>query len=101
MSDANSGPASEAEIELVEFETVGTDAEGNIVIEDVVVATDAHGHVIATDETVAVIDAHGDAVIDETVLQILQYLEQRFGRDAVHRRAFAGVGRERGDELVG
>ena len=67
MSDVNSGPENEDEIELVEFETVGTDADGNIVIDDVVVATDALGHVIATDETVAVIDARGDAVSDETV----------------------------------
>jgi len=51
----------------VEFETVGTDDDGDIVIDDVVVATDSEGHIIAVDETVAVVNAHGDVVMDETV----------------------------------
>ena len=66
MSDTNEGADDEIEVDLVEFETVGTDDEGGIVI-DVVVATDSEGHIIAVDETVAVVSPHGDVVLDETI----------------------------------
>jgi hypothetical protein len=67
MSETNEGTDDEIEVDLVEFETVGTDDEGDIVIDDVVVATDREGHIIAVDETVAVVNARGDVVMDETV----------------------------------
>lgn len=67
MSDTNEGADDEIEVDLVEFGTVGTDDEGGIVIDDVVVATDSEGHIIAVDETVAVVSPHGDVVLDETI----------------------------------
>jgi hypothetical protein len=60
MSETNEGSDDEVEVDLVEFETVGTDDEGDIVIDDVVVATDSEGHIIAVDETVAVVSPRGD-----------------------------------------
>jgi len=67
MSDTEHPSAGEEEIELMEFETEGTDDDGNVVVDDIVVAVDADGHVIATDETVAVLTPQGDVVVDETV----------------------------------
>lgn len=67
MSETDEGADDEIEVDLLEFETVGTDDEGDIVIDDVVVATDREGHIIAVDETVAVVSPRGDVVMDETV----------------------------------
>lgn len=70
MSDAKDVDGAEGDFDVVEVESVGTDDEGNIVVDDIVIVTDHEGHVLATDETVAVLDAHGDAVIDEVVAVI-------------------------------
>jgi hypothetical protein len=67
MSDGGDVDGSGDEFESVEVESIGTDAEGNLVIDDVVVLTDRDGHVVAVDETIAVVDAYGDAAIDEVV----------------------------------
>ncbi len=67
MSDGGDVDGSGDEFESVEVESIGTDAEGNLVIGDVVVLTDHDGHVVAMDETIAVVDAHGDAAINEVV----------------------------------
>jgi len=67
MSEKMNVPDDENEVDVVEFETAGTDADGNVVVDDVLVATDSQGHIIATDETVAVVTTHGDVVVDETV----------------------------------
>jgi hypothetical protein len=67
MSDADKSKSAQSDFDVVEVESVGTDDDGNIVIDDVVIVTDHEGHVLAMDETVAVLDAHGDAVVDEVV----------------------------------
>ena len=51
--------------EVVEVETEDIDADGNLVVDDLVVAVDSDGMIVATDETVAVITPEGDTIIDE------------------------------------
>ena len=50
---------------MVEVETEDVDAEGNLVVDDLVVAVDSDGKIMATDETVTVITSEGDTVVDE------------------------------------
>ena len=50
---------------VVEFETEDVDADGNLVVDELVVAVDSDGKIVATDETIAVISPEGDTVIDE------------------------------------
>jgi hypothetical protein len=61
------GPAGEGSLGVVEFETEDIDADGNLVVDDLLVAVDGDGRVVATDETVAVVTPEGDTVIDETL----------------------------------
>ena len=63
MTSAGSG--GEGSLGVVEFGTEGVDAEGNLVVDDLVVAVDSDGKIVASDETVAVVTPEGDAVIDE------------------------------------
>ena len=49
----------------MEFETEDVDADGNLVVDDLVVAVDGDGKIVATDETIAVVTPEGDTVIDE------------------------------------
>lgn len=50
---------------VVEVETEDIDADGNLVVDDLVVAVDSDGKIVVTDETVAVITPEGGTVIDE------------------------------------
>ena len=52
---------------MVEFETEGVDAAGNLVIDDLVVAADGDGKIVATDETIVIVTPEGDEVVDETL----------------------------------
>jgi hypothetical protein len=63
MTAAGSG--GQGSIGVVEFETEDVDADGNLVVDDLVVGVDSDGKVVATDETVAVITPEGDTVVDE------------------------------------
>lgn len=63
MTAARSGEG--GPLEVVEVETGGLDAGGNVVVDDLMVAVDSDGTVVATDETVAVFTPDGDTVIDE------------------------------------
>ena len=65
LSTAPAGSSGEGSLDVVEFETEGVDAAGNLVVDDLVVAVDADGNVVATDETIAVVTPEGDAVVDE------------------------------------
>src|ERR1700677_4089346 len=59
------GSGGEGSLGVVEFETEDVDADGNLVVDDLVVAVDSDGKIVATDETIAVVTPGGDAVIDE------------------------------------
>jgi hypothetical protein len=59
------GPAGEGSLGVVEVETEDVDADGNLIVDDLVVAVDGDGKIVATDETIAVITPEGDAVVDE------------------------------------
>jgi hypothetical protein len=67
MADESAKDNADGELESFEVETVGTDGDGNTVIDDVVVITDHEGHIVAVDEIIAVVDESGDAAIDEVV----------------------------------
>jgi hypothetical protein len=50
---------------VVEFAAEDVDADGNLVVDDLVVAVDDDGKIVATDETIAIVTPEGDTVIDE------------------------------------
>jgi hypothetical protein len=68
MAAARSG--GQDSLGVVEIETEDVDADGNIVVDDLVVAVGGDGKILATDETIAVITPKGDAVIDEKLSAI-------------------------------
>ena len=55
LSMTAAGSGGEGSLGVVEFETEGVDAEGNLVVDDLVVAVDGDGKIVASDETVAVL----------------------------------------------
>ena len=59
------GSGGQGSLGVVEFETEDVDADGNLVVDDLLVAVDGDGKIVATDETIAVVTPEGDAVIDE------------------------------------
>jgi hypothetical protein len=59
------GSGNESPLGVVEVETGGVDAAGNLIVDDLIVAVDGDGKIVAADETVAVITPEGDTVIDE------------------------------------
>jgi hypothetical protein len=63
LTTAGSGGA--GSLGVVEFETEDVDADGNLMVDDLVVAVDSDGKIVATDETIAVVTPEGDTVIDE------------------------------------
>jgi hypothetical protein len=65
VSMTAAGSVGEGSLGAVEFETEDVDADGNLVVDDLVVAVDSDGRIVATDETIAVVTPEGDAVIDE------------------------------------
>ena len=65
MSMAAAGSGGERSLGVVEFETKNVDADGNLVVDDLVVAVDGDGKIVATDETIAVATPEGDTVVDE------------------------------------
>jgi predicted RNA-binding protein len=67
MSEDGDANNADGEVESFEIETVSTDTNGNLVIDDVVSVTDQEGHVVARDEIIVVMDGSGDAVIDQVV----------------------------------
>ncbi len=64
------GSEKDGSLEVVEVETGGVDAAGNLVVDDLFVAVDSDGKIVATDETVAVITPEGDTVIDEKLSMV-------------------------------
>ena len=67
LSTATVGSSGGSSLGVVEVETETIDADGNLVVDDILVAVDDDGTVVATDETIAVITPAGDTVIDETL----------------------------------
>jgi hypothetical protein len=65
MSKTAAGSGGEGSLGVVEFESEDVDADGNLVVDDLVVAVDSNGKIVATDETIAVVTPGGDTVIDE------------------------------------
>jgi hypothetical protein len=65
LSTATAGPVGGGSLDVVEVETEKIDADGNLVVDDILVAVDDSGTVVATDETIAVITPDGETVIDE------------------------------------
>ncbi len=65
MNMTAAGSAGEGSFGVVEVETEDVDADGNLVVDDLVVAVGSDGKILATDETIAVITPEGDTVIDE------------------------------------
>jgi hypothetical protein len=65
LSTATAGSVGGSSLGVVEVETEKIDADGNLVVDDILVAVDDDGTVVATDETIAVITPEGDTVIDE------------------------------------
>jgi len=65
MTMAAAGSEGGGPLEVVEVETGGLDADGNVIVDDLMVAVDGDGKIVATDETVAVFTPEGDTVIDE------------------------------------
>jgi hypothetical protein len=65
MRLTSAGSGEEGPLSVVEVETGGVDASGNLIVDDLIVAVDNDGKIVATDETVAVITPEGDTVIDE------------------------------------
>lgn len=59
------GSGGEGSLGVVEFEAKDVDADGNLVVDDLVVAVDGDGKIVAADETIAVVTPEGDTVIDE------------------------------------
>ncbi len=59
------GSGGESPLGVMEVETGGVDAAGNLIVDDLIVAVDGDGKIVAADETVAVITPEGDTVIDE------------------------------------
>ena len=67
VGEKDERPAGEHSMDVVEVESEGVDAEGNMVVDDFVAAVDGDGTVVATDETIAVMTAEGDVLVDETL----------------------------------
>jgi len=65
MSVTAARSGGEGSLGVVELGAEGVDADGNFVMDDLVVAVDSDGKIVATDETIAVITPEGDTVIDE------------------------------------
>jgi hypothetical protein len=59
------GSGGEGSLGVLEFEAEDVDADGNLVVDDLVVAVDSDGRIVATDETIAIVTPQGDTVIDE------------------------------------
>ncbi len=64
-TEAEEPTGDEAAPGVVEVVASGVDAEGDVVVDDLIAAVDGEGHVVATDETILIKTPQGDVVVDE------------------------------------